>query len=103
VSGDLIAHINEPRCIRTFTRSASGRLSSARELCGSDLPSRALKEREITQITGNETCENGTLTGVPSSRPRLAWLAVLAPAVLGARRRTRKFERARATLPKMHG
>jgi hypothetical protein len=56
VTGDLFTYISGPSCIRISTRSASGQLSEATELCGSALPIRAARSGELD---GTHPCERG--------------------------------------------
>lgn len=60
VSGDVTVHIprsklrndpNNPSCLRAYTRSPSGRLSPAQELCGDALAKRPIRKGDIDFLT----------------------------------------------------
>jgi len=55
VAGDVLTYVTEPSCIRVSTRSASGRLSAATQLCGAELE----LGRANDELDGTHPCRGG--------------------------------------------
>lgn len=55
VAGDVLTYVTDPHCIRVSTRSASGRVSAATELCGAELKI----GRARNELDGTHPCRGG--------------------------------------------